>query len=445
LFLVANARKGRHGRRRFGEQFRLARMALQLNDFTAADLGELTGSNTNTIRSFLSLLSTRGRARKKTLPTEGRGRPQMGYSLTPKGRSYLLEKGAHLAALAFPLPSATTSPVAPQAASSAPPSNPDAPTSPQAVDSELFRSIRGIADQTNLSALNAAIETARAGDAGRSLDVLADDVRKLAERTAEATQQIGEAIRQVQKETGDALETAKAGATEANEGTLLEAGLAFRRSVESVSRSAELMAAIADQVGLLTQQSTAATGAILAILTDPSVEASLLPHVLQEGSGLTQDQQDIIDTAVEGLAEAVLRSFQISVEAASSAAEQSAASAELLKTAAVINAAAHEHLPESEPGIPPPAFRDIYPKGLTKVVRDVILDDKTVDLSDIAVGEISLVDISEITRTNLAAAERLARETANLSGLVSITLDPSTGLKHLHSLKRRRGRSLLSG
>jgi methyl-accepting chemotaxis protein len=74
--------------------------------------------------------------------------------------------------------------------------------------------ITTIADQTNLLSLNAAIEAARAGESGRGFSVVAEEVRKLAEGSGKAAEQIGELIKDVQNETAKALRYMEAGIKE---------------------------------------------------------------------------------------------------------------------------------------------------------------------------------------------------------------------------------------
>lgn len=107
--------------------------------------------------------------------------------------------------------------------------------------------INDIADQTNLLALNAAIEAARAGEQGRGFAVVADEVRKLAERTTKATKEISEMIRTIQSETGKAVVAMAEGTDKVENGVRLanEAGDALKQIVSGVENVTDMISQIA--------------------------------------------------------------------------------------------------------------------------------------------------------------------------------------------------------
>jgi len=127
--------------------------------------------------------------------------------------------------------------------------------------SVILSVIKDIADQTNLLALNAAIEAARAGEQGRGFAVVADEVRKLAERTAQSTTEISGMVRSIQDETGMAVLNMQTCSQQAERSVAL--ARTAGQSLEQINRGADHTLRMVSEIVLATTEQNT-TGADIA-------------------------------------------------------------------------------------------------------------------------------------------------------------------------------------
>ncbi len=125
---------------------------------------------------------------------------------------------------------------------------------------EIIGTIEDIADQTNLLALNAAIEAARAGEQGRGFAVVADEVRALAERTTRATREIGGMIKAIQQDTKGAVLAMEEGVREVSKGS--EKAVDSGRALEKILQQINDVNSQIHQVATAAEEQTATTSEI---------------------------------------------------------------------------------------------------------------------------------------------------------------------------------------